>query len=136
MNTQKQWTIEEVIELIQKNLTLDLLKPQFRKDNVTNPMFGHCYVATETLYYLIREFKLPEKYLDYRPCNGMDSNNISHWWLKNKNGDILDPTSEQYTSKNMKPPYENGQHRSFLTKQPSKRTKTLIERINLSINIC
>src|SRR6266542_1535998 len=78
--------IDQVIEGIQKNLTPDLLKEKFRSGNVNNPFFGHCYHATEALYYLIRELELPESFRDFKPCRGTDANNVPHWWLQDKEG--------------------------------------------------
>ena len=121
--------IEAVIEAIQKSLTPDLLKPQFREGNKTNPFFGHCYHSAEALYHLIRDLKLPEEYRRYRPCRGVDENNISHWWLQNDDGDILDPTAGQYTSKGLVPPYAIGRRRMFLTAQSSSRACLVMGKI-------
>jgi len=131
---RKRLTIAAVIKLIQKSLTPDLLKRRFREGNAINPLFGHCYHSAETLFHLIREFRLPEKFLAYRPCRGVDGNNIPHWWLQNDRGEILDPTAGQYTSKGLNPPYGSGRFRSFLTKEPSKNTKTIIKCVPFSIN--
>lgn len=119
-------TIEAVIEAIQKSLTPDLLKPQFREGNKTNPLFGHCYHSAEALYHLIREFRLPQEYHDFRPCRGVDDKNIAHWWLQNERGKILDPTAEQYTSKGLEPPYESGRFRNCRTQQPSGRARKVV----------
>lgn len=126
---RKRLTIAAVIKAIQKSLTPDLLKPQFREGNATNPLFGHCYHSAEALYHLIRELQLPEEYCGFRPCRGVEDNGIPHWWLQNERGAILDPTAGQYTSKGVGPPYTSGRPRPFLTKQPSKRAQALIARV-------
>jgi radical SAM protein with 4Fe4S-binding SPASM domain len=126
-------TIGALIEAIQHQLTPNLLPPQFRECNRVNPLFGHCYHSVEALYHLIRDLQLPEEYLRFRLCRGMDASKIPHWWLQNDQGAILDPTAGQYTSKGLVPPYENGRLRSFLTKQPSKNARFLMGKIKQSV---
>ena len=41
-----------MIEQIQRVLSPDLLKPQFRKQG-EHPLYGHCYAASEALYHLL-----------------------------------------------------------------------------------
>ena len=41
-----------IIKKIQSVLTPDLLKGMWKKD-FDNPMAGHCYAATEALYWII-----------------------------------------------------------------------------------
>lgn len=127
-----RWTVVTIIKCIQNNLTPDLLKTQFRDGNAANPLFGHCYHSAEALYHLIRALQVPKKYFEFRPCRGVDVNNVPHWWLQNECGDILDPTVEQYTSKGLTPPYSTGRFRPFLTKQPSKNANIIIRCINSS----
>ena len=43
---------KNMITKIKSVLTPDLLKPAYRKANKTNPMFGHCYAASEAAFYL------------------------------------------------------------------------------------
>jgi uncharacterized protein len=126
-------TIGALIEAIQHQLTPKLIPPQYRECNRLSPLFGHCYHSAEALYYLIRDLQLPEEYLQFRPYSGVDANKIPHWWLQNTQGDILDPTAEQYTSKEMNPPYENGRVRSFLSKQPSKNALFLMVKVKQSV---
>ena len=115
--------MKNLLQNIKNNLTPDLLKKEYVDQNKTNPMFGHCYVATEALYHLLQN-------KDYKPHRAKDKNNIVHWWLQNiKTKEILDPTADQYYSLGEKPPYGNGKCGGFLTKQPSKRAKKLIDRI-------
>ena len=117
--------IPKCIQLIQQSLSKDLLKKEYRELNDSNPFFGHCYVATESLYHLLGSEKD-----NYKPCCGRDDNNIVHWWLQHKTtNEIFDVTSEQYHSVGKFAPYEKGRGTGFLTKFPSKRTTILIERI-------
>ena len=121
--------IKQLITAIQEALTPDLLKKKYRTENKNNPMFGHCYGATEALYYLLKEYDESEKHQDFKPCRGRDQRGIVHWWLQDDHGGILDPTSEQYTKVGLKPPYEKGRRGGFLTKEPSKRASTVILRV-------
>lgn len=128
--------INRLISLIQSVLTQDLLKKEYIKENRKNPLFGHCYVACEALYHIIKDpmfsdFLSPcdNNLLEYKPCRGRDENNITHWWLQNNKGKIIDPTQEQYTLYGKTPPYRNGTRGPFLTKKPSKRASVVIERV-------
>lgn len=110
---------------IKQHLTPDLLKPRFRrKAEGQHPTFGHCYVAAEALYHLLggREAGL-------KAVRGRDDQGIVHWWLEDAEGAILDPTAEQYTSKGLSPPYERGRAAGFLTREPSKRARVLMDRV-------
>lgn len=117
-------TPKQFIKKIQGQLTPDLLKKQFREENKSNPMYGHCYVASEALFHL-----LGKEYSDYKPYCGKGESGVNHWWLQNSKGDILDPTADQYYSVGKKPPYEKGRRKAFLTNFPSKRAVILIERV-------
>ncbi len=112
------------IEKIQVCLTQDLLKKEYKEENTTNPMFGHCYVATEVLYHLM------ETKNEVKPCCGKDENGITHWWLQyRKSGKVVDVTADQYLTKDKVPPYEQGRGTGFLTKNPSKRAQIVIKRV-------
>jgi hypothetical protein len=120
--------IEKVIKSILDCLSPDLLKPSYREENKKNPTFGHCYVASEVLFHLI-EADIPGR---FSPWIGKDDQGINHWWLvDNEDGSIVDPTADQYISQGKIPPYEHGRKFSFLTKNPSRRAKIVMERINL-----
>lgn len=107
------------VKKIQAVLTPDLLKPEWRaKWSPTNPLYGHCYAASEALYHL-----LGGKEAGWVPVYARH-----HWWLENRNtGTRLDPTVEQYKGK--APPYKHGVRKGFLTKQPSKRAQIIIDRV-------
>lgn len=115
---------EELIAKIRAVLTPDLLKRPYREENAANPMFGHCYVASEALFYLL------ENREDYCACRATDERGIVHWWLVNKTtNQIHDVTADQYLSKGLVPPYELGKRSGFLTKLPSKRCQVVLERV-------
>lgn len=118
--------IKLTIQKIKKLLSPDLLKPCFREKNINNPTYGHCYVASEVLFHLLNN---PKK---YSAARAKDENGINHWWIVDlDNGNIIDPTADQYYSINKIPPYNVGYKCSFLTKKPSKRAKIILNKINL-----
>ena len=67
----------EFVSAIQSNLTPDLLKPEYRKLNQENRMFGHCYVASEALFHLAGG-----KTSGLKIKRGRDDSGIVHWWLE------------------------------------------------------
>lgn len=122
-------SIEYLMDLIKSVLTIELLREKYKGKNLKNPLYGHCYVASEVLYYLIRSQSFDDHFWEYKPCRGKDFDNITHWWLQDNEGKILDPTSEQYASQGKVPPYHNGRRSPFLTSTPSKRALIVIERV-------
>lgn len=125
MNVPDPTSPAEYISQIQGVLSPDLLKSQYRAQNAGNPMFGHCYVAAEALYWLMGG---PQSGLV--PRHGRDPSGIVHWWLVRKSdGEILDPTAGQYTSQDLLPPYSRGLGGGFLTREPSARSREVIRRI-------
>ena len=95
--------IDEVMELIQKELTVDLLKGKrlmYPRDKGINRFYGHCYHATQALSYLIDSDEL----VSY---SGVDYRDEKHWWLQY--GEMVyDCTAEQYWSVKQNPPYNVG----------------------------
>jgi len=86
-----------------------------------NPMAGHCYVASEALYHL-----LGGKESGWYPMRMRMPDGIVHWWLANSDGDVLDPTHDQFDNH---PNYTDGRSGGFLTREPSKRAQELINRV-------
>jgi hypothetical protein len=111
--------MKDLISKVRTNLTEDLRNKKFR--NHSCPTAGHCYVASEALYHL-----LGGKDAGYTPMQIVHEGS-SHWFLKHSSGKVIDPTSDQFKTP---VPYEQAKGRGFLTKQPSKRAQTLIERVN------
>ena len=102
--------IQNLINKIKNNLPPDLLKKEYRELNKNNTMYGHCYVATETLYHILND-------KNFKPFYAKDENGINHWWLQNSLGKILDVTKEQYLTINKKPPYSKGKQNNHLKDQ-------------------
>ena len=88
--------------LIQRNLTPDLLKrKKLKYRDGANKYYGHCYHASQALYYLMDTDLLV-------PVSGEDYRGEKHWWLQYHNR-IYDYTAEQYYILSKMPPYHNGQ---------------------------
>jgi hypothetical protein len=115
--------LKKVSKLIKDNLTPDLLPKKWVGRNSTNPTFGHCHNAAGCLYKIfgVKNLKM------YR---GLDDEGIYHWWAQDKEGNIIDLTSEQYTTTGRTPPYDKGEKAGMLGFDYRKRVETLFERVN------
>jgi hypothetical protein len=117
---------------IRKYLTPDLLSPKLRKEwKPGYPLgWGHCYVATETLYYLWGRDS------GFKACYYTIEGYPTHWFLRSPKGETtVDPTWDQFP---FKFPYWAGVGCGFLTFSPSKRTKILLTRMGYAklVNNC
>ena len=120
----------ELVRKIKKNLTPDLLKGIWKKDDPKN-YSGYCYVATEALYWMLGGPKS-----DYYPYvlgnkdwpEGLNPGE-THWFLKNKSDKVIDPTKEQFGE--LVVPYNKGKANGMMNYPVggSKRCKILIDRI-------
>ena len=113
-----------VMGLIQKNLTPDLLKRKklmFRDE--TNKYYGHCYHATQALYYLMDTDRLVS-------MKGEDYRGESHWWLQDEDK-IYDVTADQYYSVDKTPPYESGKKTKWYgwKQRPQQISLDLMKRV-------
>ena len=110
--------LSDLVDMVVSQLTDDLRRPPYKGSS--NPLTGHCYVASEALYHLLGS-------RDWVPCN-IQHEGGPHWYLKNKvTGEVLDATAGQFETP---VPYEKGRGKGFLTKEPSKRAKELLSRLN------
>jgi hypothetical protein len=122
VETQMNWT--QFKSLILEQLGNELLDKKHRTMKESNPnldhTFGHCYVASKVAYHLLggKEEGWTPHYIRHvgRP----------HWYLKHKSGFILDLTAQQFRTPIN---YSEGRGKGFLTKEPSKRSKLLIQKI-------
>ena len=103
-------------------LTPDLLKKEYR--NKGNRFYGHCYVATEALWHL-----MGGKDSGLHPTHGKDDAGVTHWWLEDAHKNIYDVTGRQYTDEGLEPPYDKRVRSGFLTREPSKRAQTVINKV-------
>ena len=111
-------TIDQWLQKLPQALTPGLLKSKYRKlqEQGAHPMTGHCYVACEALHHLMD--KQTEIYF-------VRHEGDPHWFLKLE-GRIVDPTVDQFQTV---PKYEHARHAAFLTKEPSKRARILMLRL-------
>jgi len=107
---------------IQEKLTEDLLSPKYRKliNENSHQVEGHCYVASEVFYHLYGKDR------GFKP-HVIRLGDFTHWFLKNGD-DIIDITKEQF---DIPIDYSKGRGCGFLTKQPSKRAKKLMDRLEV-----
>tara|TARA_R110000803_G_C11947315_1_gene317269 strand:+ start:44 stop:397 length:354 start_codon:yes stop_codon:yes gene_type:complete len=108
---------KELKNKITENLSDDLLKKEYLNVLNKNKYTGHCYVASETYYHLSKE-NLKVYHIKHE--------NSTHWFLKDYLDNVIDLTYKQF-----KTPvdYKNARRGFFLTKEPSKRSKKLINKI-------
>lgn len=84
-------------------------------------MRGNCYVTSEALYHL-----LGGKAKGWKPMRVRHWGD-THWFLLNVNtGQILDATAKQFRTP---PLYDKAVGSGFLTKQPSKRARALMDKL-------
>jgi hypothetical protein len=117
--------LNKVIGLIRNNLTIDLLPKKMKDRNInggSNGTYGHCHTAAGVIYKIFG----PKNVHMHR---GLDDENLYHWWIVDKNGNIIDPTSEQYTLLGKVPPYDKGEKAGLLGFDYKKRVLALLERI-------
>ena len=113
--------LKKVCELIKQNLTPDLLPKKWREKNSTNPTYGHCHTASGCLYKIFG----PKAVNMYRGFDG----EIYHWWVQDKQGTIIDLTSEQYTSIGKNPPYDKAEKAGLLGFEYKKKVLKLYDRV-------
>jgi len=115
-----------LISAIKRELTPDLLKSEYRKRNLENPLFGHSYHATQALYYFI-DIQPPGSLKIFK---AKDDEGYTHWWLK-RDDQIYDVTKDYYLMDGKEPPYKDGVESEW--KGPKKRP--LEETLNLMIKV-
>jgi hypothetical protein len=121
---------EFLINEIQSELSTDLLKEEYRLQHETedvHPQTGHCYVASEALYWLLGG---PNTDL-FTPVVGRIEGE-SHWAIRyNREGQndlYFDPTSEQFGGLSRED-HAGMTGTGFMSRQPSKRCRKLLVRI-------
>lgn len=103
---------------IQPHLTPDLLRKAWR-DSSAHPHAGHCYVASEAIWHATgRRMRIRRA-----PCPGGQ-----HWWLETRRGHVVDPTAAQFPGGF---DYAAGIGAAFLTREPSKQARVLMERAGI-----
>lgn len=120
-----------VVDSIRRNLSIDLLPKKMQDRNInggSNGTFGHCHTAAGVIYKIFG----PKNVHMHR---ALDDEGIYHWWVVDKSGKIIDPTSEQYTLLGRVPPYDNGQKSGMLGFAYKKRVLTLLGRVQSHLQL-
>jgi len=107
----------QIIEYLTDNDTLR--KPRFKGSS--NPLAGHCYVATEALYTYLggSESSYTPQYVKHE--------GTTHWFLKHDTtNEIIDLTVTQFDTR---PPYHNSTGCGFQN-TPSTRCQTVLDNID------
>lgn len=103
------------------SLTPELVKKEFLFLQKKHRLGGHCYVATEAMYYL-----LGGKSSGYMPAS-LVHEGVKHYYLKHREtGEVLDLTALQFRTPI---PYASGRGSVYRQSKPSKRTAILLERV-------
>lgn len=111
------------MSLIVHALTDDLRRAPWKGS--PNPLAGHCYVASEAAYHAMGGAAS-----GYVPQT-IQHEGGPHWYLrKASDGTILDLTAGQFKTP---VPYAKGRGCGFLTRQPSKRARIVLQRAGVDI---
>ena len=109
------------LSLIVHALTDDLRRAPWKGS--ANPLAGHCYVASEAAWHA-----MGGKDSGYVPQT-IRHEGATHWYLRHaEHGTILDLTASQFSTP---VPYAKGRGCGFLTREPSKRARIVLERAGL-----
>ncbi len=104
------------------SLTPELVKEEFQFLQKKHRLGGHCYVATEAMYYL-----LGGKNSGYMPASIVHEG-VKHYYLKHREtGEVIDLTAAQFRTAIA---YQKGRGSVYRQFKPSKRTATLLARVN------
>jgi len=123
--------LNRVIESIRCNLTIDLLPKKMQERNISggsNGTYGHCHTAAGVIYKIFG-------HKNVHMYRALDDENLYHWWIVDKNGKIIDPTSEQYTLLGRVAPYDKGEKAGLLGFDYKKRVLTLLDRVKNDLNL-
>ena len=114
--------IESVMGLIVSNLKPEMVSKKYREENLTNPMFGHCYHSSQALFYLMDTNVLEQR-------TAIDYHDEAHWRLVDTtNEKIYDITDDQYYHVGQTPPYDDGKKKPWYgwKQRPHQRTLDLM----------
>lgn len=108
---------------------------------LTHPLSGHCYIASECFYHFTggkERWQVERLTVEVQEPGPIDATTeFTHWYLRERDtGEVVDLTAEQFTEyeyENITLEYDDGTPTGFLTKDPSKRTEQLLEKLPVSI---
>jgi hypothetical protein len=105
---------DSLVKIVQGALTDDLRRHPWKGNS--NPLAGHCYVASEVIFHLMPGLKPMFIRHEGQP----------HWFLMN-GSEVIDPTASQFETP---VPYSMAKGKGFLTKTPSRRARLVMEKIS------
>ena len=116
--------LEKVTKLITSKLSTQYCPPKYREGNLGNPMFGHCYHSTQAVFYFFKNSNLSIY------SNVCEYANF-HWFLMDKDKNIIDITADQYYSLGRTPPYKNAKKSSWYgwRGRPNRATQKLMHEV-------
>jgi hypothetical protein len=125
-------TLDQLIQATLPELTNELRSPKYRSND--NPLAGHCYVASESLYWLYRMYGDGLYILDTRY---MKWEGEPHWFLLSYDKaswdrKVIDLTASQFKEQ---PDYQRGQVNFFMTTFPSERSQIVISRVREKLGL-
>ena len=113
---------QRILDLVRLELRPDFVPPEYR-NIVNSPYCGHCHHASLAMYFL-----LGGKQSGYKMCKAIDELEVKHYWLEGSDGEIIDPTAEQYTDLNRPLPY-NAKVSTGVSYRKTKVTQTIINNV-------
>jgi len=126
---RKILSISTTISEIRKNLTPDLLKGRW-ETSPDDGVSGHCYVATEALYWIVgKQMGFRPYVIGHAECPELLKEGETHWFLMKDNQVVLDVTADQFKASI---PYAKGKPNGMMNHPEggSKRARVLIKKIS------
>lgn len=118
--------VKKLAAAVIASLTPELVRKEFLFLQKKHRLGGHCYLATEAMYYL-----LGGKSSGYMPASIVHEG-VKHYYLKHRDsGEVLDLTATQFRTAI---PYEKGRGSVYRQSKPSNRTAILLERVNARLS--
>lgn len=134
-------TTQQIVDAVRASLTDELLDASWRRKRDSGKLShvvattGHCFVAAQAVYWLLGGPDGAYKGAVMRVGAGPRD---THWFVRGADGEIVDPTFDQFTSA---PDYSRGKNCGFSTRHmgtgkisPCKRTQVVIERALALLN--
>lgn len=118
---------QRIFELVRAELRPEFIPPEYR-NLISSEYCGHCHHATVAMYNL-----LGGKETGYKIGKAIDELQIKHYWLLSPNGEIIDPTAEQYTDLNRPLPYANSIKRG-ISYRKTKYAKEIIASVQQKLS--
>ena len=117
---------KHIYDLVRSELREDMI-PKAYQNLIDSKWCGHCHHASLAMYNL-----LGGKEAGYRLQTAVDELDIKHYWLVNKEGEIIDPTVGQYTDLGREPPYDRVVS-NRASHQKSNATKEIIQIVSKKV---